>query len=111
MYHDGGSHVPEDLAELNAAIDTIPITSADAERGFSTMNIICTPVRNRLGVERLSNLIFVSLVGPSVDCFNALPYVKKWLTRGHRAACDNQSRKSQPLKQECRYDHVRKIFD
>jgi len=46
-----------------------------------------------------------------IDCFNALPYVKKWLTRGHRAACDNQSRKSQPLKQECRYDHVRKIFD
>ena len=31
--HDGGSHVPEDLAELNVAIDTIPITSADAERG------------------------------------------------------------------------------
>ena len=54
---------------------------------------------------------FIFLVGPSVDCFNALPYVKKWLTRGHRAACDNQSRKSQPLKQECRYDHVRKIFD
>ena len=99
------------IAELNAAIDTIPITSADAERGFSTMNIICTPVRNRLGVERLSNFIFVSLVGPSVDCFNALPYVKKWLRRGHHAACDNQSRKSQPLKQECRYDHVRKIFD
>ena len=30
--NDGGSHVPEDLAELNAAIDTIPITSADADR-------------------------------------------------------------------------------
>ena len=32
-------------------------------------------------------------------------YVKKWLTRGHRAACDNQSRKSEPHKQECRYYH------
>jgi len=40
------------------------------------MNLICTPLHNRLGVERLSNLIFVSLVGPSLDYFNALPYVK-----------------------------------
>ena len=89
---DVSSHFAEDLAVFSAAIDTIPIKSADAERGFSTMNLICTPLRNRLGVERLSNLIFVSLVGPSLDYFNALPYVKKWLTRGHRAACDNQFR-------------------
>ena len=68
--------------------------------------------RVRIGPERTGTAFrFIFLVGPSVDCFNALPYVKKWLTRGHRAACDNQSRKSQPLKQECRYDHVRKIFD
>jgi len=105
----------ESSAELNAAIDTITITSADAERGFSTMNLICTqhctPLRNRLGVELLSNLIFVSLVGPSLDYFNALPYVKIRLTRGHRAACDNQSRKSEPHKQERRYYHIRKLFD
>jgi len=37
---DESSHFPEDLAELNAVIDTIPITSADAERGFSTINLI-----------------------------------------------------------------------
>jgi len=41
-----------------------------------------------------SKLIYVSLVGPSLDYFNDLPYVKKWLTRGNRAACDNQSRKA-----------------
>ena len=69
---DVSSHFAEDLAVFSAAIDTIPIKSADAERGFSTMNLICTPLRNRLGVERLSNLIFVSLVGPSLDYFNAL---------------------------------------
>ena len=39
-----------------------------------------TTVRNRLGVERLLNLIFVSLVGPSLDYFNALPYVNKNLS-------------------------------
>jgi len=47
---DESSHFPEDLAELNAAIGMITITSADVERGFSTMNLICTPLRNRLGV-------------------------------------------------------------
>ena len=82
---DESSHFPEDLAELNAAIDTIAITSADAERGFSTMNLICTPLRNRLGVERLSNLVSVSLVGPSLDYFNALPYVNKNLAIANRS--------------------------
>ena len=82
---DESSHFPEDIAELIAAIDTITITSADAERGFSTMNIICTPLRNRLGVERLLNLIFVSLVGPSLDYFNVLPYVNKNLAIANRS--------------------------
>ena len=36
---------------------------------------------------------------------------KKWLTRGHRAACDNQFRKSEQHKHECRYYHIRKMFD
>jgi len=53
------------------------ITLADAERGFSIMKLICTPLRNRLGIERQSNLIFISLVGPLLDYFNALPHVKK----------------------------------
>jgi len=50
----------DDLAELQAAVETIPVTSADAERGFSTMNIIASPIRNRLSVERLSKLMFAS---------------------------------------------------
>jgi len=40
-------------------------------------------LRNRLGVRRVSNLLFVSLVGPSLEDFNALPYVKKWLASHH----------------------------
>jgi len=43
-------------------------------------SILCTPLCNRLGVERLSNLVFVSVVGPSPDYFNALPYVNKNLS-------------------------------
>ena len=38
----GGSHVPEELVELKGAVETIPVTSAEAEHGFSTMNVICS---------------------------------------------------------------------
>jgi len=32
--------MPEKLVELKGAVETIPVTSADAERGFSTMNVM-----------------------------------------------------------------------
>jgi len=105
----GGLHKPDDLAELQDAVETIPVTSADAERGFSTMNIIASPIRNRLSVERLSNVMFATLIGPPVESFNALPYVKKWLASAHRGAYDNQTRKRQP-KEDLRYSHIHKIF-
>ena len=44
--------MPEGLVELNDAVETIPVTSADAELGFSTMNVICSSLRNWLGVQR-----------------------------------------------------------
>jgi len=46
-----------DLICLKGAVETIPVTSADAERGFSTMNVISSSLRNRLGVLRVSNLL------------------------------------------------------
>jgi len=107
--NSGGLQKPDDLAELQAAVETIPVTSADAERGFSTMNIIASRIRNRLSVERLSKLMFASLIGPPLESFNALPYVKKWLASAHRGAHDNQTRKRQP-KEDLRYSHIHKIF-
>jgi len=40
----GGSRMPEELVELQGAVETVPITSADAERGFNTMNAICSSI-------------------------------------------------------------------
>jgi len=91
--NSGGLQKPDDLAELQAAVETIPVTSAEAERGFSTMNIIASPIRNRLSVERLSKLMFV----------------KKWPASAHRGAHDNQTQKRQP-KEDLRYSHIHKIF-
>lgn len=84
--------MPHALTQLNDAIATIPVTSADAERGFSTMNIICTSLRSCLTIPRLAGLMFISLLGPQLPEFEPRTYVMKWLTSGHRAANDNQSR-------------------
>ena len=102
--------IPVKLRELSLAIQTIPVTSADAERGFSSMNLICSPERNRLTVQRTSNCLFVSLVGPPVADFSPRPYVKKWLVN-HRAASDNQSKKiAKTDTDETRYSHMVPIF-
>jgi hypothetical protein len=64
-----------------------------------------------LTIPRLANLIFVSLVGPSLEEFQPLPYVKQWLLAGHHAACDNKSRKCKPENQDnLRYGHMSDVF-
>jgi len=98
----------EELVELRSVIETIPVTSADAERGFSAMNNISSPLRNRLGVDRLANLIFVSLIGPQISEFNALPYVRKWLASSHRGAFETKAKKLQQ-KTSDRYSHICKV--
>ena len=75
------------------------------------MNVICNPLRNRLGVTRLSQLLFISLVGPPLKDFSPIAYVKKWLAN-HRSAADNQSKK--PIKRDTsalRYGHMTSVFD
>lgn len=101
--------ITDDLIELTSAIKVIPVTSADAERGFSTMNIICSSLRSRLGIERLSKLMFVSIVGPPLEDFNSSTYVNKWLASGHRGAFDNRSKRYE-RPQESRYSHIKKVF-
>ena len=90
--------LPDAIKQLNDTVATIPVTSADAERGFSTMNVICTSLRSSLKTPRLAGLMFISLLGPQLRDFNPRPHVLKWLSPGHRAATDNQSRKCVPIR-------------
>ena len=107
---DEDSNIPADLQQVITTISTIPVTSADAERGFSTMNLICNPLRNRLGIPRISNLLFASLVGPPLKDFSPEPYVRKWLTN-HRLASDNMSKKmTEKDTTALRYGHMASVF-
>ena len=92
-YRDtGGKRIPDDLKPLLAAIDTIPVCTAECERGFSQMNLIMTPMRNSLNVSTVSHLLFEKLVGPSLVSFKPARYVQSWLSKGRHSANDANSK-------------------
>ncbi|CAH2276051.1 Hypothetical predicted protein [Pelobates cultripes] len=97
---NGGAEIPENLKPVVTAVNSLPVTYGDCERGFSTMNLVMSPIRSGLGIERLSSLLFISLIGPPVHLWDPLPYVTKWLTT-HRSADDTKSRKVDNLAGQC----------
>lgn len=97
------------LQSLLSAINCIPVSTADCERGFSCMNNILTPSRNKLEVTNLSNLLFISSVGPSVRNFDPSSYAKAWLKEGRHGAFDSQSMQRKVCAVES-YAHCHKYF-
>ena len=61
------------------SVESLPVSTAECERGFSCMNIICTELRSSLSISHMSSLMFIGLVGPPVALFKPLSYVKSWL--------------------------------
>lgn len=103
QYRDsGGKDIPDGLKDLFIAINTIPISSAECERGFSQMNLICTPTRASLYTSTISHLLFLDLVGPPLTKFNPVPYVRSWVAKGHRTATDSccKTRNREEKKQD-----------
>ena len=69
---------PEELKPLLQAVNTLVISTAECERGFSQMNILTT-TRNTLEVKSMSALLFIKCVGPPLQMFKPDVYVKSWL--------------------------------
>ncbi|XP_037540253.1 E3 SUMO-protein ligase KIAA1586-like [Nematolebias whitei] len=88
----GGKDIRDELKELLTAVDTIPISSAECERGLSQMNLICTPNRASLHTATISDLLFLNIVGPPLTKFNPIPYVKSWVAKGRRTATETRSK-------------------
>lgn len=91
-----GSIISNELLKLKSVVNTIPVSTAACERGFSKMNIICSPLRTRLTVKHTSSLMFVSLSGPPIMLFEPLKYVKSWLVLNRRSAIDSQGPSRKP---------------
>lgn len=67
------------LVKLKQVADTLAVSTAECERGFSLMNTIISPVRNQLKIHNLSCLMFINLVGPPLEMWNPEKHVKKWV--------------------------------
>ena len=67
------------LLTLRHAVNTISVSSAECERGFSEMNNVVTPLRSRLNLENVSALMFIKLVGPPLKSWKPTRFVRKWV--------------------------------
>ena len=66
------------LLKLAAVTLTLPIHTADCERGFSLQNNLKNCQRNRLQAERLDTLMVVSAEGPPLQEFPFERALIKW---------------------------------
>jgi len=89
-----GEEIGPSLRRLLSSVHSLPISTAECERGFSQMNLICTPLRSALTIRHMSSLLFVSIVGPPLMQWNPTTYVNSWLASGRHAATDLGKAKS-----------------
>ena len=71
----GGRESNPSLQALRLAVESIPVSTAECERGFSLMNNMTTQKRNCLDLKNASHLMFISLVGPPMTAFDPASYV------------------------------------
>lgn len=83
----------ENIKRLIQTVLVIPISSAEAKRGFSTLNYIRNSRRSRLTAEHLEDIMRIKLNGPDdIDKFSASKYASKWVRAG-RMRTDNPQNK------------------
>jgi len=81
-----GAVITQLFRKLLFAIDTIPVSTAACERGFSIMNGICTPTRSLLTVPHIASCMIIHTSGPPVTLWNPQSYVRSWLANDRRDA-------------------------
>lgn len=86
MKMSAGRQITHRIKPLLRAVNTLPASNSDCERGFSAQNLILTDIRNRLSIEHVSDLITCKDLGPPLKSWDPLPYVKSWLSQGQRHA-------------------------
>ena len=67
------AEVPSSVQKAKNIINAIAVSSAEAERGFSKMNIIYSDKRSRLTVENVANLMIINLIGLPFSSWEPTP--------------------------------------
>lgn len=73
------------LLHLVEIILTLPISTAVCERGFSAVKRIKSDWRASLTTDTMTDLLAVSIEGPTLEAYNAERAVHLWWTRGQRS--------------------------
>lgn len=84
---------PGSILQAKKIMKVIAVSSAEAERAFSLMNIIATDQRNALLVSNISHLMTIKLIGKPISDWDPTPFVKLWLRQGHHTATDTRVRR------------------
>ncbi|CAM4616608.1 unnamed protein product [Lepidochelys olivacea] len=84
-------HLPdlETIKKAKQIMNTIAISSAEAERAFPLMNIIYSNKRANLTITHISSFMTINLLGKPLSSWNPIPYVKAWM-RSHRSTLDTR---------------------
>ncbi|KAJ1178017.1 hypothetical protein NDU88_003267 [Pleurodeles waltl] len=104
------AYIPLDFIPLMKAVETIAVSTSECERSFSCMNDLLTPKRNSICTNRLSSLLFLKCVGPPIQRFEPLPYVKTWLQLGRRSADETACRSRNHREEKPPFESMWTLF-
>ena len=102
QYKRGQYTMGAQLKHFELMLKVLPISSADCERGFSQRNLHQTSLRNALYVSTVSDLLMITVNGPSVSNWNPRKYVISWLKTGRHSASDKPTGKRSSKEEDCR---------
>ena len=72
------------FSKLASIAALVPVSTAECERSFSTMNRVKTKLRNRMKTSTLDSLIRISMEGPPLPQFNFERAADIWATQRNR---------------------------
>jgi hypothetical protein len=75
----GKDDIPETVKEDQAILNSIAVSSAEAERSFPLMNTICDDKRSSLIVRHICDLMRINLIGQPTSTWDPKLYVKSSL--------------------------------
>ena len=76
-----------EVSKLMELILVLPATTSSAERSFSKMKLILTPLRSTMSQERLNHLMMLGLNPNLLDTFDSNEIAKEFVSQ-----CDNNTR-------------------
>lgn len=84
-------HSCPDLLAVIDLVLSLPASTADCERGFSTMNMVKSDWRSSLLSDTLSDLLIIHLCSPEIKDFDPSTAVMLWHKNSVRTYSDNSA--------------------